>query len=397
MSKSIEPPAAAVSSGQGGEAATKGGAAESAKTTRQPDRIEQALSPKARAAYKQRQANNASKQSATTSTGASAAATQVLEPPPAAAAQAAAGEAKPGDEEKGKTSTGAAAAAEGVIDLSEPGAEPPVNGEDALEKLTPEQMADAELTRKKYLETHQDNAKLRKQRREAQEENARLKEQLAQREKAEPEGDNTPTKAQPPSYLDRMKSRDEVDAARADAVETLRQLQANPEADHVLLPGGRKWAMINDKGEHQGAAAAELMLGVLDGYEAKVKTLGEREASDKLVAEKLPVLKKAIPDFEKSYQDLLGSDWGTRAPELSLHAAIGKLVTEGKYVLTPKTKAAPKVETAPAQREADLPNNPPAVRKLAEGEVDLAPLRAAAFKGDQKALKEWIKKSGRAA
>lgn len=300
-----------------------------------------------------------------------------------------------GDEAKPKDETPEA----GIIDFAELAKEATGGDEEGPKPLTEAELADLNIVKTKLTDAHKDNAQLRRQRREEREAKEKLQQQVealnGQLQEAQA-ARQAPTKG---GYLGRFTTEAEVHAAKADALEALRQLQEDPERDTILLPGNRPWKMTDAQGQPVHAQVAKTAFDILDGYEARLQQLGGRSAAEKLVEEKLPVMKKAIPDFEKSYKENLEADWGTRAPELSLHAAIGALVTSGEYVLRPKQ--APKPETKPAPKkepaaEAELPSATPGVRQVKDGAEDVTALKARYLKTrSPKDLSAWIKAGGR--
>ncbi len=286
----------------------------------------------------------------------------------------------------------------GIIDFMELETEALPGEEEGLKPLTEAELADLNIVKTKLTDAHKDNAHLRKQRREATEakeqllkDNAELKKQLEEVQAAR----QVP---QTGNYLDRYQSVEEVHAAKADAMEVLRQLQEEPERAVITLPGNRQWKMLGAEGEALHGVVAQTALEILDGYDARVKQLGGRGESEKLVKEKLPAISKAIPDFEKRYQANLEADWHAEAPKLSLHAAIGELVTSGQYVLRVRqAPAAVKVKTVkPAAGDEELPSTTPPMRQVNGGEAEVAALRAKYLKTrSPKDLSAWIQAGGK--
>lgn len=293
----------------------------------------------------------------------------------------------------------------GIIDLASQGT-PTAPGDDeegAPTELSEADAGDLDKVKAKLAEAHKENAKQRKLKREAAEAAEALKTQLADLQKQLETAQQQPASAPAGGrYLDRFSKLEDVQRAHADARATLDQLVKTPDATEVTLPGGRKWSLVDADGQSFAPQAAETALEIIDTYEARTKELQARGEAERLVAEKLPVLSKAVPDFEQRYQRTLKADWRSEAPKLSLNAALGELVTSGEYVLVPRGKAASQAkasgkDAAPAAPSAkpDLPTMTPPVRSVEAGQEDLSHLREKALKGDQKALAEWIKKSGK--
>lgn len=292
----------------------------------------------------------------------------------------------------------------GIIDLASQGT-PTASGDD--DEAHPTELSEADAgdlakVKAKLEEAHKDNAKQRKLKREAAEAAEALKTQLADLQKQLETAQQSATSPAGGRYLDRFSKLEDVQRAHADARATLDQLVKTPDATEVTLPGGRKWSLVDADGQSFAPQAAETALEIIDTYEARTKELQARSDAERLVAEKLPVLSKAVPDFEQRYQRTLKADWRSEAPKLSLNAALGELVTSGDYVLVPRGKAASQAkasgkDAAPAAPAAkpDLPTMTPPVRSVEAGQEDLSHLREKALKGDQKALAEWIKKSGK--
>lgn len=373
--------------------------ADSAPQKKTPDPLMAALPPAALKVLKERLANKTASDTETTPPPA-----KVIVEDEAKAKSAAAAETTPqpkpkeapkqGDEVKNDEPPDA-----GVIDFTKlkPKADP--DGEDGPAALTEAELADLKTVQGKLTEAHKDNAAQRKLKREALEAKEKLEKDIqALNEQLEAARAEASAKASGDRYLDRFSSPQEVEYAREDALATLRQLQDNPEAEIITLPGDRKWKMINSKGEHIGASAAETAFEILEDYDGKIKQLGERTSAEKVVSETLPLLKSHIPELEKDYKELMAADWRSKAPEISLDAALGRLVRLGQYTMVPAGKQAS--QPAPAAKKAaapppELPNTQPPVREAKPGEKDVSHLKARAFKGDSKALEQWIKQSGK--
>lgn len=366
------------------------------KTT--PDPLMASLPPAARKVLKERLANKSA-----SDTNATPPPAQVVVEDEAKAKSAAAAETKPpkpaeapkqGDDVKGNEPPDA-----GVIDFTKLKPKAETDGEDAPAALTEAELADLKTVQGKLTEAHKDNAAQRKLKRDALEAKEKLEKDLqALNEQLAAARSEASAKASGDRYLDRFNSPQEVEYAREDALATLRQLQENPEADVITLPGNRPWKMINSKGEHIGASAAETAFEILEDYDGKIKQIGERTSAEKVVSETLPLLKSHIPELEKDYKALLTSDWRSKAPEIALDAALGRMVRLGQYTMVPAGKQAE--ATKPAARQAaapppELPNTQPPVREAKPGEKDVSHLKARAFKGDPKALEQWIKQSGK--
>lgn len=363
------------------------------------DPLTDALTSKQRKALESRLA---SKASAPTTTPPPEAAAM---PPPAAADKPAAPPApelpkeqpKPSDAEKPTDDPPEA----GVIDFSKLAEAKPAGEDGAPAPLTEAELADLKIVQAKLQEAHKDNAAQRKLKRELKEAKEKLEaDNKALTEQLEAARAQPAPAAQFGKYLDGAQNVEHASHLKADAVETLRQLQENPDADVILLPGNRQWKITDAEGRHLGAQIAQDCFDILDGYDGKVQQLRDRAAAETVVKDKLPLLSKALPDIEKSYQELLRSDWNARAPEISLDAALGKLVRTGEYVMVPAKKQdawkhAPAEAVKKKEPPAELPHTPPPVREAKAGEQDLSHLKARAMKGDQKALKEWIQKSGK--
>lgn len=367
-------------------------AAAESERTKTRDRVMESLNPKARAVLEKKA--QAAKAAATAPTPAAPATVQQ----PAAAASAPTkpeGSATPGDDTKGQPAPDA-----GVIDFSKLGETTKTDDEDAPPaELTDAELADLNTVKTKLTDAHKDNARLRKDRREAREAKEQLEARLKEIEKQLQEAQAATGQASNSGrYLDRFDKVEDVQRAREDALEALRQLQEDPARETVTLPGNRIWKMLDGKGNHIGASAAETALEILDGYDDKVKQLNGRVNAEKTVASKLPLLSKMLPELEARYRELMVSDWQASAPELSLNAALGELVTSGKYIMQPVTRAAakpaPKADPKPA---AELPSTPPPAREVTTtgAHVDVSEVKAKALKGDKRALAEWIRLSGK--
>lgn len=399
MKNTISLPTAPAESPKGtmtpGAAATQSSSvtpsAEAPNEPKTRDRLMESLNPKARAILERKAKVEAKPSTATPpAPAAPAAAAASATPKPEAGA-------KPGDEGQGDEPPDA-----GVIDFTKLGEQPKADDDDAPPaELSDAELADVELVKKNYREAHKDNARLRKDRRAEREakdkladENKTLKQQLDEAQAArQVQGSR--------SYLDRFDKLEEVQSAREDALEALRQLQEDPQRESVTLPGSRTWKMLDAKGDHIGAQVSETAFDILEGFEAKVKQLGERGDAEKMVAEKLPVLVKLVPDFEKRYKALLESDWRASGPKLSLNAALGELVTSGDYVLQPRAKSTTKPAPKPAPKPTgELPATAPQARETGAetgaGEADVSALKKQALKsGAQKDIDAWIKASGK--
>lgn len=316
---------------------------------------------------------------------------------------------KAGDDGKGSGDVPDA----GVIDFSQPAeqateAEGGAEGEEVLAELTDAEAGDLPKVRAKLTEAHKDNARQRKLKQEAlksaetlKADVTRLNQELetARAEAAARSAQPAATTAGGTGYLAQFTKAEQVQAAKADALAVLKQVSANPDAESVVLPGNREWKLVNEKGESLAARAVEMAMEIVEGAEERVKQLEVRGAAERLVAERLPVLEKAVPDFKGRYEKLLKADWGSEGPKLSLHAAIGELVTSGEYTLVPKGKgkAAAKAvapTTTPTVVKAkveELPSTMPAMRPVEAGKPDVSALKARALGGDKEALKQWIK------
>lgn len=364
--------------------------------------VEAHLSPAARKVLQDRLARKAGKTdtSATPTAAddkAKAESEAALAVVPPTAPEKPAATAKPGDAEKPKDEEPES----GVIDFSKLTTSAPAAGEDgAPAALTEAELADLGIVRKKLEEAHKDNAAQRKLKRELKEAKEKLEaENKSLSEELEQVRAQAGTKSAGKSYLDKFSTVEDVEAAKADALETLRQLQEQPDRESITLPGNRSWKMLTAEGKSIAAGAAQTAFDILEGYDGKVKQLAERTAAETVVKDHLPKLAKALPDFEKSYKETLASDWTARAPEISLDAALGKLVRTGAYVMVPagKQAAAKPAAAAPKKDEPkpELPNTPPPVREAKAGEADVSDLKKRAFAGDPKALEQWIKQGGK--
>lgn len=386
-------PAQPAASGEPGKGAPAAAPAEPVKAT-MPDLAEKfAGNPKALEVLKKREQ---SRQKSTES--AAAAATPAAS---TAAAAAPASNDKPaatGDEVKP-----AAAADEAVVidftKLGEPG-EP--DDEDSPPKpLSDDEAADLEKVKAKLTEAHKDNATQRRLKREAAEKAAKVEAELAKAQKELAELKATqPAASAPGGYLARFNTPEQVEAARQDALEAVRQLQADPERDSITLPGNRVWKLVGDDGTDHRASVTDLAFEILETSDARLKQIQARTAAEKAVADKLPLLSKTIPDFQGRYDAVLKSDWSTQSPSIALNAAVGELVTSGAFVLTkagakPATK--PPAPPAEERKGSELPSTTPPMRPVKPGEPDVSDLRAKALKGDKKALELWIKTGGRKA
>lgn len=394
---------AAESSGLGMAAAPSGmstpppPAAEAPKPTTRAD-LEAHLSPEARKVLKDRLSRKPKTDPTTPPPANDEARAKAEADAAAAAAKTAADKSKetpkPGEEAKHDEPSDA-----DVIDFTKLKAPEKPDGEDgAPVELTAAELADIEVIKAKLTEAHKDNAAQRKLKRELKE----AKEKLEADNKAlSDQLDTFRAQAQGAKfgkYLDKAASIEQAQQLKADAVETLRQLQEKPDTETILLPGNRTWKIVDAEGNHFGAHIAQDAIDIIDGYDGKIKQLSTRGAAEKVVNEHLPLLSKAVPEIEKSYKELLASDWSAAAPQISLDAALGKLVREGRYVMMPAGKqAAPKGAPAAKPKPAappELPNTPPPVREAKAGEQDISHFKERAMKGDQNALREWIKRSG---
>lgn len=303
-------------------------------------------------------------------------------------------EAKPGDDGK---QTPKADAPE-VIDFTQLGTAKPEGDDTPPSELTGADALDLEKVKAKLSEAHKDSAAQRKLKREAAEKATKLEGELKATQ-AELEALKQAPKpaAQTGRYLDRFTKVEEVTLAHQDALETIKQLTEDPERESVTLSGNRVWKLVDGEGKSMAAQAADTALEILESYDTRVKQLTARGDAEKLVTEKLPLLTKAIPDFEKRYKTVLDSDWSAQGPSISLNAAVGELVTSGAYVLTKAGQPAAKPAAQPpaAEKAADLPSTTPPVRPVETGKPDTTDLRARALKGDKKALREWIAIGGK--
>lgn len=365
-----------------------------------PSDLEARLNPEARKVLQERLARKAGKQDTTITPPADDAAAKaaaeaaLVVPPPAIASDKPKDQPKPGDDVKITDET-----QEGVIDFTKLKPETPTGEDGAPAALTEAELADLSIVRKKLEEAHKDNAAQRKLKRELKEAKEKLEaDNKALADELENVRAQASTKPAGASVLDRYTSVKDVEAAKADAIEALRQLQEQPERDWINLPGRQPWRTTDAQGNSIAAKIAETAFAILEGFDGKVKQLSDRTAAEQVVTAHLPLLTKAVPEIEKSYKELLASDWTSRAPEISLDAALGKLVRTGQYVMMPAGKPAAKTAAAPKTKDTpkpDLPSTPPPVREAKAGEADVSALKKRAFEGDQKALAEWIKRGGK--
>lgn len=366
--------------------------AESDKTMKR-DPLEQMLTPKAREALRKLQPPAKPVQAPPADDKSKAAAPSAeITPPPATSSTTPPAAAK-GDDMKSQDTPD-----DGVIDftkLSSEEGKSKTGEDDELPALTDAELADQTVVKSKLNEAHKTNANLRKQRREAREQAEGLKAQVDELTKQLEEASSNA--AQPNSrFIDRYNKLEDLTSARADAMEILRQLNDDASLAVIQLPGNRPWNLLDAQGNHHGADAAKWAIDILDGYDSKVEHLNNRSTAEKLVADKMPLLKKHVPGIEDDYQKNLKADWSAKAPELSLHAALGALVTSGDYVLVPRAKAgATSIKPAAQQAApppAELPNTPPAPAVTEKGaNPEAAALWEKAKKGDQAALQKWLR------
>lgn len=391
MDPIITPASAQSPTGPGKEAATAPVAttpAEPAKA-KTPDLADKFSNPKILAVLKKREAAKAA--AAPSNASVSPAPVVVVKsdapqatPPP---------EPKPGDDSKPTPKPDAAE----VIDLTQLGKETPGGDDTPPSELTGADALDLEKVKAKLSEAHKDSAAQRKLKREAAEKATQLAGELKAAQ-AELEALKQTPPAPTGRYLDRFTKVEEVNLAHQDALEAIKQLTEDPEREDITLSGNRVWKLVDGEGKSLAAQAADTALEILESYDTRVKQLTTRGEAEKLVTEKLPLLTKAIPDFEKRYKTVLDSDWSAQGPSISLNAAVGELVTSGAYVLTKagKPDAKPAAQPPAAEKAADLPSTTPPVRPVESGKPDTSELRARAMDpkaspaARAKALKEWI-------
>ncbi len=386
------PPAVSPDAQKAPEASKATVTAESEKTMKR-DPLEQMLTPKAREALRKLQPPVKPVQAPPADDKSKAAAPSAeITPPPATSSTTPPAAAKSDDVKPKETPD------DGVIDFTKLNSEegkPKTGEDDELPALTDAELADHTVVKTKLNDAHKTNANLRKQRREAREQADGLKAQVDElTKKLEDASSNA---AQPNSrFIDRYHKPEELTSARADAMEILRQLSDDASLAVIQLPGNRPWNLLDAQGNHHGADAAKWAIDILDGYDSKIEQINGRSTAEQMVADKLPQLKTLVPSIEDDYQKNLKADWDAKAPELSLNAALGGLVTRGDYVLVPRAKAGATTSKPAAQQAApppaELPNTPPAPVVTEKGaNPEAAALWEKAKKGDQTALQKWLR------
>lgn len=208
--------------------------------------------------------------------------------------------------------------------------------EDEAEALSDEDLAALdEKARKQMTDLHKANAKIRKRAQEAEQKAKELEEKLAGIEKAEQERAAQVPEAvarQSGNSLWQVKDSAVLDAFEQDARAVIDKLSRLGDPDRYPDEEAEYQSRVDGKTYTIDAKFASWAVGTLEDVRERREELKAATVSEGKGASIAKRMEKA-PEYAEALKQISGAKLATQWPEVRAEAAIGRMVTSGKYKL----------------------------------------------------------------